>query len=92
MLDRIFGGTAAGANTGLLLQKFRITRGPKHFIDRGWHVVVGEIERVGPTYPLAGLRLRVMGEICRRSRKRFSACVNSNDHCRVLARRSGGYP
>ncbi len=63
MLDGIFGRAAAGANAGFLLEQLGVTRGPEHFVDGRWHMIVGKIVRVGPRYPLVRLRPGVVGEI-----------------------------
>ena len=41
MLDRIFGGAAAGADARFLLEEFGVARGPQHFIDGRRDMVMG---------------------------------------------------
>jgi len=80
MLDLVFRGAAAGTNAGLLLEKFRIAGGPKHFINRAWNVLVSKVERVGPGHALGGLGVWIARQIGGKPAEGFTVRKNFDDH------------
>ena len=73
MLDRVFRGAAAGADSGLMFEKFGVTRGPEHFIDRGRNMVIGQIVGMGPADAIFGLRVRIVRQVSREALEGLAA-------------------
>src|SRR5262249_40149332 len=81
MLDGIFRRPAAGADAGLLLQQFGVARGPDHFVDGGWDMVVRAIDRVRPRDALVGLLgLGIVGKVIGKSAEGLGVRHDFNDH------------